>query len=600
MKGFNRLRALVVLAWAVLAQPVVADEVSVKVAGVDGEQRTNIEAFLSIRTKTEVSETGLLERLKKGKEAPSPADPPSSREIKRWHALAESEVQQALQPFGYYNVAVEAELEERSAGKWRATYLVTPGVRSRWCEVAVSAEAAEGSETLIAGLQKSSVPEQGSVVDHQAYATHKRRWVTQLFEAGFLDARFSTSLFTVDQQRNCVALNWVFDSGPRYLFGSIDIEQSILKDSLVSRYHNIKRGSPFSTDALIDLQLNLNNSNYFETVSLDIDRDSATDLQVPVVVRTTPRKRRRYNAGIGFGTDTGPRVTAGIESRRVNKRGHRYRVNSRASTIESSLQFEYDIPIKDVAKDRWTFYSVVERSDIGDAETTQYSLGAAREDDWGLFRRRVFLNAEQSSFEFGDEPSRNATLVYPGLTLSIDRLDNPQFVRRGFSVSGTVLGGADALGSSTDFASLSLSGRAILPLGRRGRLLGAIDARAVEAAEFRALPPSQRFFLGGDRSVRGYAFQSISPENSAGDDIGGSRSLNFSLEVDYQLGGSWGIAAFADAGDVSNSFPSDFSKGAGLGVRYRSPVGMIRVDLAHPFDDPDTNLRVHLSIGPDL
>ena len=304
--------------------------------------------------------------------------------------------------------------------------------------------------------------------------------------------------------------------------------------------------------------------------------------------------------GLGFGTDTGPRASAGIASRRVNKRGHRYRADGRVSTVRSSLQLEYDIPIKDVAKDQWRFYAQVEQGDIGDADATQYSLGAGREDSWYGVRRRMFLNVERSNFNFGDESSRSATLVYPGINLSFDRLDNPRFVRRGFSLAATLQGGAEVLASSTDFVSLQLSGRGILPLGKRGRLLVAADAKIVEATDFSALPPSQRFFLGGDRSVRGYAFQTISPENAAGDDIGGPRSLSFSVETDYQLGGGFGIAAFFDAGDVSNGAPTDFRRGVGLGARYASPVGMIRIDFAHPLDDPNSNFRLHLSIGPDL
>lgn len=378
------------------------------------------------------------------------------------------------------------------------------------------------------------------------------------------------------------------------------IEQDALLPALVERYHEIKPGDVYSARRLIDLQLALNNSNYYSQVTLDVDHDAAVDGHIPVVVTATARKRRRYSSGLGFGTDTGPRVSAGIENRRVNRRGHRYRGSLRASAIEREFTFEYDVPIKNIARDRWRFYAQVEDADIGDADATQYSLGAAREDSWLGMRRRLFANVERSDFRFGEQPRRHATLVYPGAALSFDKLDNPQFVRRGYSVAASIHGGLDAVGSSTDFLAAQLSGRAIFPLGSRGRLLAAAAVSAVRAKRFDALPPSQRLFLGGDRSVRGYAFQGISPENAFGDDIGGPYAANISLEVDYQLAGSWGIAAFVDGGDVSNGAPVDLRKGVGLGVRYASPVGMIRIDLAHPLDDPDTDVRLHLSIGPDL
>lgn len=573
-----------------------ADEIDVKVRGIDDDLRKNAKAFLTILQKTREPDVSVLKRLGQGGKEPTAGDH-SPEQLARWHALAPVEIKQALQPFGYYNVSVDAELKQVDANNWQATYRVVPGSRSRWRTINLEVATLP---MQLRSLESQAVPQRGEYVDHQQYEGFKRQWLGGLLDAGFLDAKFAISQFIVDVERDEVDLYWEIDTGPRYLFGEVRVEQSILKDSLVNRYHNIEPGTPFNTTALVDLQLSLTNSNYFESVALDIRKDEVVDRRIPIVVKTTPRKRKRFNAGLGYGTDTGPRVTAGIESRRVNKRGHRYRLNARVSTVASSLQFEYDIPIKDVAKDRWRFFAEIEKSDIGDADATQYSIGAAREDDWGLFRRRLFLNTERTSFRFGDDPSQNATIVYPGLTLSFNRLDDPQFVRKGFSVAATALGGAQALGSSTSFGSLTFTGRGILPLGQRGRLLGAINAGVVEAEEFLALPPSQRLFLGGDRSVRGYGFQTISPENAAGDDIGGSRSLGLSLEADYQIADAWGIAAFVDAGDVSNGAPTAFRTGVGLGARYRSPVGMIRLDLAHPLDDPDTNVRVHLSIGSDL
>jgi len=580
---------------------VRADTVKVKISGIGGEKRDNARAFLSIVSKTKQPETGLFKRIRSNAESGRREElSPTATQIARWHRDAGVEISESLEPFGYYNPVVKSELIESAAGKWLATYSVERGERSRWRDVTVSLSGEGDTEPFVKSLLQESVVRGDEKVDHRVYAEHKRKWIVDLYAKGYLDARFAEASFTVDRRANAVDLEWQVDTGPRYRFGKVNIAQDVLLPTLVDRYHGIIEGDVFDTRRLIELQLKLNNSNYFESVSLDIQKDQAIDAHIPIVVNTVPRKRRRYDLGLGFGTDTGPRVSAGIESRRVNKRGHRYRVNGRASSVESALQAEYIIPIKEVTKDRWRIYGQVLRADVGDADALQYSLGAGREDSWLGMRRRLFVNAERSSFEFGDLGSQNATLVYPGITLSYDRLDNPQFVRRGFSLAATLQGGADAVGSVTDFLSLQLTARGILPLGKRGRLLAAADARIVEAGNFSALPPSQRFFLGGDRSVRGYAFQSISPENAFGDDIGGSRSLSFNLEADYQVAGNWGVAAFFDGGDVSDGMPTNFLKGAGLGVRYRSPVGMIRIDVAHPLDDPDNDVRVHLSIGPDL
>jgi translocation and assembly module TamA len=130
-------------------------------------------------------------------------------------------------------------------------------------------------------------------------------------------------------------------------------------------------------------------------------------------------------------------------------------------------------------------------------------------------------------------------------------------------------------------------------------MLAHAEAGAAVADQFFDLPPSQRFFTGGDRSVRGYDYQDIGPQNLVGETVGGRYLLAAGIEADYLIYGDFGAAVFFDAGDAFNDAP-DLQKGAGIGLRYRSPVGMIRLDFAHPFDDPDDSFRFHLSIGPDL
>ncbi len=577
-----------------------SDEVTVTVTGLPTAQRENVYAFLSLRARSIAPKLGLRDKLAGAVATQSPWRAPSAAEIMRLHKLAQEEISQALQPFGLYHPTIQAELTEVSSAQWVATYRVEPGPVTTWRDVTVSVSGPTAELPFVTQLRHKSLPKNGNKVRHLKYNQFKSAWLSTFYAQGYLNAKFVQARMLVDADAKRADLQWDIDSGPRFYFGPITIQQTALRESLVARYHTIVPGDVFATDRLIDLQLALNNTNYFSSVRLDIQRESAQDNRIPVTVIAESRKRHRYEAGIGYGTDTGPRFTAGLENRRVNKRGHRYRINGRTSQIESGLQFEYDIPIRDVTQDRWRLYAQAETGDVGDADATAYSLGVAREDGWWKIRRRLFLNLDHSNFQFGDEPSQTATLLYPGVTLSYDVLDNPQFVRRGFSIAATLIGGAEALGSATSFASLRLTARSVLPLSKRMRLLSALDVGIVEAVQFNALPPAQRWFLGGDRSVRGYAYQSISPENSAGDDIGGSYLAGGSVEVDYRVKGPWAVAAFVDAGDVQTEFPSQFKLGVGVGVRYRSPVGMIRVDLAHPLDDPNTSIRFHLSIGPDL
>ena len=100
--------------------------------------------------------------------------------------------------------------------------------------------------------------------------------------------------------------------------------------------------------------------------------------------------------------------------------------------------------------------------------------------------------------------------------------------------------------------------------------------------------------------MRGYDYESLGPVDENGDVIGGSYLLDGSVEIDRLLGEKWTIAAFVDSGSAFNDSEIEFSTGAGIGIRWYSPLGPLRLDVAHPFDDPDNDYRIHISLGPDL
>jgi translocation and assembly module TamA len=159
---------------------------------------------------------------------------------------------------------------------------------------------------------------------------------------------------------------------------------------------------------------------------------------------------------------------------------------------------------------------------------------------------------------------------------------------------------SENLYGSADFARIVVTGDHIRPLGERSRLLLRGTLGAIRTDDFTKIVPSQRFFAGGDRSVRGYDFESLAPRNALGSVIGGRYMATASIEVDWLIKGDYGAALFYDAGNAANEASMDFSRGMGIGFRWRTPLGMLRVDFAHPLDDPDTNVRLHLTIGTPL
>jgi translocation and assembly module TamA len=564
-----------------------AENVEVRVEGLEEPLEENVRAFLSIASLGEEPAEG---------EDPVPF---SDNEIRRLHRQAPGEVRQALQPFGFYSPTVESSLV-REDGGWVATYDVDAGAPTRveHAEIAVEGEAADLPEVK-ALLADIGIAE-GDVLSHPAYESAKNGLLEAVYSAGYLDAKYRRSEMLVHPERQRAGIYLLLESGSRYFFGDVEIEQDVLDPAFVRRFNDIERGEPFDTERLIDLQLGLSGSDYFSTVDVRVHRERTADFHVPVTVTALPRDPQSYSVGLGYGTDTGPRLTIGTEFRRINRRGHQLTADIQLSAVRNSFIVQYHVPIENVTTDRLTYFTSLQRVEIGDADSDVFSVGASREDSWHGLRRRFYLRFDRENFTFGEQPGGDATLLYPGINLTYQRANDTLFPRRGVSASLDLHGAPGSFLSETSFLQATLGLRTVFPLGARGRLLLRGDAGVTAAANFADLPPSQRFFTGGDRTVRGYGFEELSPEDSFGNDVGGQYLLVGSVEADYLVWGNFGVAAFVDTGNAMNDVSGDLATGVGLGLRYRSPVGMIRIDFAHPLDDPEQNFRLHISLGPDL
>jgi translocation and assembly module TamA len=164
-----------------------------------------------------------------------------------------------------------------------------------------------------------------------------------------------------------------------------------------------------------------------------------------------------------------------------------------------------------------------------------------------------------------------------------------------------VRGAYEGLVSDATFVQLRADTKAIHRFGDSGRVTGRIQLGATLGDGAGDLPASIRFFAGGDNSVRGYKYKSLGPKDKNGDVVGGRHLLTGSIEYEHPIvGEDWWVGAFADAGNAFDSSEITLRAGYGLGIRWFSPVGRLRVDLAFPDDTEDDEWRVHIGLGADL
>jgi translocation and assembly module TamA len=557
--------------------------VDVQIAGVEGALLTNVRAFLSIAAL----------------EADPERDPGSEESlVRRAHQRAKAEISEALQPFGYYEPQVSASLEAIE-GQWRAEYRIDSGAPVRVERVDIGAEGDGQREPKIAQAIAAVTIEPGEVLLHSEYEQAKKALLRASLSEGFLDARFTRSELRVDPTNLRAEVFLKLDTGAQYFFGPITVEQDILDPAFVDRFVTIEPGEPFDPDRLLQLQLALGESGYFGRVEVQPQRARAEKRRVPVTVITEPAKPQRYSAGIGVGTDTGPRFTLGTEFRRLNRRGHSVLFDLRVSDVKRRVGAQYRIPIANVLTDRLVFLAAWQDEDVADGTSQGWTLEVSRNDTWRGMSRRLFANFQRDAFNLGEEDENRVLFLIPGINLSRRQADEAFYLRQSLSWSVDLRGAEDGLLADTTFVRSLARSSWIRPLGERGRLLLRSDIGATEVDDFSKLPTSERFFAGGDRSVRGYGYQDLGPRDANGDNVGGQYLLVGSVEADYLLFGNFGAALFVDAGNAADSFPPDPKVGTGIGLRYRSPVGAFGVDFAYGLDD-DAGFRLHLNIEAGL
>ena len=588
----NRWVAILAAVVLIFVSTLTHAGVKVEIEGLSEELQTNALAYLSLST-----------RAKRASEDDVAL---SAESVKRLYGRATDEIRRALQPYGYYNPVITSKLEDSvpsdpsAETEFVARFKVNPGPQVLIRDVTVKVAGPAHDLLQIQALLKASPIISGEALNHQQYDDFKSALQGAAYRAGFLDARFDVAEMKVYPDQEAADINLLLKGGQQYFFDAVQIEQDILDAEFVQRFVKIKPGDPFDTERLVSLQLALADSAYFESVDIDIRRQDAVEFRIPVTLRADPMKPQKYTTKLGYGTDTGPRAGLGVEFRRINRLGHRFSAEVEGSSRNAALGGEYRIPVGNVDQDHLAFFFKTEQLEIADAETNEFSVGVRLQDNWWHFRRQLYLRYSAENFRFGDEPSNRAILLTPGISLSYQIADDLSYTRRGFSATLDVHGGIEGPVTDTTFLQASIYTHAVLPLASRARLLMRGGFGATSTKHFDELPPSERFYAGGDRSVRGYAFEALSPINENGNEVGGRYLATGSIEVDYLVRGNLGIAAFYDVGNATSDFEFDLKSSAGIGLRYLTAVGMIRVDIAHPFDDPDTSFRFHLTVGPDL
>ncbi len=573
------LRTVVVVLLLLAGTAAGAASPDIEISGGREEHRTNIRSHLSLNSEP--------------------------CEIARWRESviingARENATQAMRALGHYHAEFGLRIQ-RGDSCWKLLVDLEPGppVRIRERDIHLQGEAAR--DPAFQALLDNTPVREGAIARHDHYEQLKQGLTRLATRHGYFDSELRRSRLEINTRDNTATVVLTLDSGPRYHFGRVNARQDAIRDELMQRFIPFDEGDPFDNRKLLDLRQALSRSGYFSRVRIQPrpEQVDSSESRVPVDIEAERRPRYEFLAGAGYATDTGPRMRLGLENRRVNRRGHSYQAEVEASRINTGAGFNYRIPLRDPNREYMNFYTHYRRDETDTSFSERYQVGTNRVSEltsgWILTRSLEYL---REFYTISDQRDR-ADLIMPGVALQRTSVDDPTNPRLGWHLDGEVRGASTELGSTVSFGQFHGHARGVVPAGS-GRLLGRVELGATAANELVDLPVSVRFFAGGDNSVRGYGYEELGPTNDEGDVVGGRHLLTGSVEYNHPVVGRWSLAAFMDAGNAFDTF-NDYEvfRGVGTGVRWRSPIGPIRVDVARPVDEPG-NFRLHISMGAVL
>jgi translocation and assembly module TamA len=515
--------------------------------------------------------------------------------LARLVAEAEGDAREAVATRGYFSARVTSRIE-RDAQPWTVVLRVDPGqpVRVAHAEVAFSGPAAADPDasSLLQRIRSEWTLRRGERFTQDAWNDAKRAAARSLSGWRYAGARVGRSRAAIDPQSGEARLDVEIESGPPYRYGDVEVRGTQrYPEDLVAGLSPTSRGELYEREALDLYERRLIATGYFVSAQAGIPADAGAPGDAPVRVAVVEGRSQSFETGLSFNTDVGVRAEA--RYRNLDVFDTAYRFKGEVQLDKRIRQGRLDLETPPRAGGRWQgVFAQARETSIQNEENAELSAGIAH--NWGLGGppSSLFASAHVEEQRLSGVLADHRQAVFFGYRTQWRDTDSWESPRRGY-IAEFSFGGAPDLLATRPF--LRATGRAHLffPLGRHDFMVRG-EAGVVQAGARDGIPSSFLFRTGGDQTIRGYDFESLGVRQ--GDAVLGGRYLALaSAEYTHWIGESWGVAAFVDAGDAWDGEHFEPVVGTGVGVRFRTPIGPVRGDLA--YGAAEKQWRLHFSVG---
>jgi translocation and assembly module TamA len=524
----------------------------------------------------------------------------STDRVERFIESADEKLQEAAEAMGYFDARYQIT-PVHQANCLALNITVQPGETVKVTQVQVQVTGEGQNLDAFREIVAQPPYQPGEVLVQQKYKDFKDSLTRAASNLGFFDASFLTREIRVDPDTRQAQVALHFDTGKRYRVGDVAVQQDVLDQKHLQRFLRVRKGDVYDVAKVLEQQRLLEGSGYYSDVQVLPNHEQVANGEVPVAINAARGKRYTYAGKLGYGTDTGFRTETGMTIHWVNGKGHSMDTKAVVAQQEQSAEVTYKVPLFKPEHEYTSTSIGWKKSDNNDIKSTAFKTSVdynrRSDNDW---QQTVFINYLDEKTQVKGDPSLRSQLTLLGARLKKVKVDDTLFPNKGWMVSAEVQGAQKGVLSDQSVTQEKVQGKYLYTFDNRGRVIVQGTAGTTQTGNFDNLPKSLRFFAGGQNSVRGYNFESLGEKNTDGEVVGGKHLLTTSLEYEHPLKDNWSAAAFVDAGNAFNDAAKMTMKvGSGVGVRWKSPLGKVRADIAVPKDNTK-DAHFYFSLGPDL
>ena len=516
----------------------------------------------------------------------------------------------ALEAYGYYNARWTERSRKGAQGKERIIFSVTLGRPILVRQIDLRSAGPGQNLPTLKKLFTQFPLHKKDILDQITYEEWKGKVLSFLNARGYARANYSRHEILMDRDQFWANIYLWLNTGPRFRFGDIKITGAEhYPHWFIQRYFSFKAGDWYSPKALAVTQSNLRNADRFSDISVRTNLDKAKNDAIPVTVDLKSMSAQHLKIGAGYSTNIGPNAALIYDNYNAFDKAQHVRVSVLAAQLNRNASVTYSWPVGARLGSKYIIQASYQNQNLTAYTSNEILASVGRQ--WSLQRAsslsknatiETLINVEKANYNVAGQ-FNNSFYSYPSVQYSVQDFRNILRPIAGYTLVARIEGASKVWGSDANFIRFSAQGEWRKRLSRNWILgtrakLGAMWL----TGPLSELPPNLRFFAGGQNSLPGYAYQSQGPLAVDGAVEGGRLLAVGGFDIQRFVTKDWAVVAFYDVGNAFNSWSSfHVLQDAGLGVRWYSPVGPIRFDVAHPLVAPQAPaVRIAFSVGFSL